>query len=55
MIKLIELTDEGIKTMIINKLYILEKVKENQNTMKREMEEIKLPEMKNNKIQTAWY
>lgn len=38
MIKLMELTDEGIKTMIINKLFMLEKVKVNKNMM-REMKE----------------
>lgn len=45
--KLMELTAEGIKTMIINMLYMLEKVKENTNMMRKEIEEIKLPEMKN--------
>ena len=42
-----ELIDEGTKRMIINKLYMLEKVKEN-NIIRREMEEVTLPEMKNN-------
>lgn len=40
-----ELTDEGIKTMIINKLQMLKQVNSN---MRREMEEIKLLEIKNN-------
>lgn len=42
-----ELTDEGTKTMIISKLCTLVKVKKSKN-MRKEMEEIKLPEMKNN-------
>lgn len=42
-----ELIVEGTKTMIINKPYMLEKVKEN-SMIKRELEEVTLPEMKNN-------